>query len=1047
LTIATRTALRIVSACVLLGWCARALALDPTLDVSQYAHSAWKIRDGFFSDAEWFAQTSDGYLWLGGESGLTRFDGVRSVPWLPPKGASLPNSYARVLLATRDGALWIGTLRGLARWHGGKLTTFPQLDGETVNGLFEDREGTVWIGAASRGRGKVCAIRKSECECSGDDGTLGAYVGPVYEDSKGNVWVAAASGLWHWKPGAPRRSSPIIWFGGLQGISESADGTLLVEVGDAVVRVLDDKVEALPLPALQQQDHMSALLRDRDGGLWIGTQNEGLLHVHGDRTDVFSRADGLSGETVWSLFEDREGNIWVATSEGIDRFRTLAAATTLLGRGMGNVEAIAADRDGSIWVSTDSDLERWNDGHVTIYRPAREKSTANLSTRIARPANVVEIVVKGLPDHPAGSLFQDSRGRLWLGTTRGLGYLQKDRFVFVAGVPDGYIDSIAEDGEGHLWIAHRDAGLLRLSADGGIRRVAWSEISQNAAWTRVTTDPVGGGVWLGFFAGGIVHFVDGRVRESYSVRDGLGNGAVNHLQVDRDGTLWVATEGGLSRVRNGRIATLDSTGGLPCDSVDWVIDDDSDKSHWLYMSCGLVRIARADLDAWSTAVDEGTASRPKIRAKVLDSSDGVRSIAGFGIGSFAPHAAKSRDGKLWLKAQDGLTMVDPRHLAFNTLPPPVHVEQIVADRKPYDASLPVQLPPLVRDLRIDYTALSFVAPERVLFRYMLEGRDRDWHDAGNRRQAFYTDLAPGNYRFRVIAANNSGVWNQEGASLAFSVAPAYWQTNWFRVLCVLAFIALLLVLYRLRVRQLARAFNRTLDARVNERTRIARELHDTLLQSFHGLLLRFQTARALLPANPTKASEVLDGALDQAADAITEGRDAVQGLRAPATETNDLAVALRTLGDELAAEGGKDAAALQVEVQGTPRTLHPIVRDEIFRIASEALHNAFRHAAAKQIEVELRYDDRQLGLGVRDDGKGVDPKILSEGGREGHFGMHGMRERAQLIGGKLTVWSAPDSGTEVELSIPASHAYAISSSRRRFRFAEKLYRQGTTSDS
>jgi signal transduction histidine kinase len=252
----------------------------------------------------------------------------------------------------------------------------------------------------------------------------------------------------------------------------------------------------------------------------------------------------------------------------------------------------------------------------------------------------------------------------------------------------------------------------------------------------------------------------------------------------------------------------------------------------------------------------------------------------------------------------------------------------------------------------------------------------------------------------------------------------------------------------LRVRQLARAFNSTLDARVDERTRIARELHDTLLQSFHGLLLRFQTARALLPANPTKASEILDGAIDQAADAITEGRDAVQGLRASTTETNDLAVAIRTLGEELAAEKGADAAdALLVEVQGTSRVLHPIVRDEVFRIAGEALRNAFRHAQAKQIEVEIRYDERQLRLRVRDDGKGLDLKVLSEGGREGHFGMHGMRERAELIGGKLTVWSAPDSGTEVELSVPASHAYATPASPLRSRFAEKLYGQSTTSDS
>ena len=361
----------------------------------------------------------------------------------------------------------------------------------------------------------------------------------------------------------------------------------------------------------------------------------------------------------------------------------------------------------------------------------------------------------------------------------------------------------------------------------------------------------------------------------------------------------------------------------------------------------------------------------------------------------------------------------------------------------------LRLPAQLRDLTIDYTALSLVAPEKVRFRFKLEGQDPDWRETVNNRHVQYSNLAPGNYRFRVIAANNSGVWNEEGASLDFSIAPAYWQTNWFRALCVVAFIALLWGLYLLRVRHLARQFNMTLDARVNERTRIARDLHDTLLQSFHGLLLRFQTAMDLLPNRATEAKQVLGSAIDQAAEAITEGRDAVQGLRSSTTETNDLADAIRTIGEELAAdEGANHGVVLRVEAQGGPRPLHPIVRDEILRIAGEALRNAFRHAEAKQIEVELRYDERDLRLRVRDDGKGIDPKVLSQGGREGHFGMHGMRERAKLIGGKLTVWSGLDSGTEVELSIPAAHAYTSSStSTWRSWLAEKLRRQSTTSAS
>jgi signal transduction histidine kinase len=315
----------------------------------------------------------------------------------------------------------------------------------------------------------------------------------------------------------------------------------------------------------------------------------------------------------------------------------------------------------------------------------------------------------------------------------------------------------------------------------------------------------------------------------------------------------------------------------------------------------------------------------------------------------------------------------------------------------------------------------------VKFRYQLDGYDHDWHDAGTRRQAFYTDLPPGKYSFRVIASNSDGVWNDNAAKLDFSVAPAYYQTNWFRALCAMLLLLLAWTGYRLRIRQLHRQFEMTLDARVAERTRIARDLHDTLLQSFHGLLLRFQTALNLLPDRPAESKQVLASAIDQAAEAITEGRDAVQGLRTSATATNDLADSIRALGEELA---GKDSAGavLQVEVQGTPRALHPIVRDEVFRIAGEALRNAFRHAAAKQIEVELRYDERQLRVRVRDDGRGIDAEMMRAEGREGHFGLRGMRERAQLTGGKLTVWSGLNAGTEVELSIPAPHAYIRSSS-------------------
>src|SRR5713101_7623767 len=331
-------------------------------------------------------------------------------------------------------------------------------------------------------------------------------------------------------------------------------------------------------------------------------------------------------------------------------------------------------------------------------------------------------------------------------------------------------------------------------------------------------------------------------------------------------------------------------------------------------------------------------------------------------------------------------------------------------------------------LEIDYTALSFVAPEKIRFRVKLEGRDPDWKDVGNERKAFYSDLPPRNYRFRVEACNNSGVWNEAGASFDFSIDPAYYQTAWFRASCLAALLGLLWALYRYRLHQIARQFNARLDERVNERTRIARELHDTLLQSFHGLLFRFQAVDNLLPARPGEAKQTLESALDDAAQAITEARDAVYELRSSAGVTTDLAVAVTALGEELAAHHAtaaesQDSATFLVEVEGTPQDLHPILRDEIYRIAEEALRNAFHHARARRIEVEIRYDDRELRVRVRDDGSGIDPSILSHEERAGHWGLTGMRERAKRIGGQMELWSGLGDGTEVELRFPASIAY------------------------
>ena len=1000
---------------VLLGGCLRLFALNPSLDISRYARTTWRVRDGFsLGNIYAMAQTPNGYLWFATEYGLVRFDGVRRVAWVPPAGQHLPDKGAYSLLVTRDGTLWIGTFSGLASWDGTRLTHYPELDGKFVTSMLEDREGTVWAGllgsTAENPTGQLCAIRIGRAQCYLNEGAFGSFVWGLFEDSSGALWAGAESGLWRWKPGTPTHY-PMPHMR-ISDLAKDDDGRLLISVNSAgLQQFTGNKVESYPLRAatnpkrlLQDRDvDSNKLLRDRDGGLWIGTVQRGLIHVHNGRADVFTKSDGLSGDIVMSLFEDREGNVWVATTGGLDRFRELPATTISVKQGLSSdvVTSLVASADDSIWVATYAGLTKWKDGQATIFRKS-----------------------DGLPDDLVQSLFQDDRGQIWATFAgHGLGYLKDDRFVAVPGVPSTEVYSITGDNAGNVWLSG-NRGLSRLRDGHLAEHFPWSALGRHQQAKVIVFDRERGGLWLSFWNdGGVEYFKDGQVRASYSAADGLGKGHVPGLRLDGDGAVWAATEdGGLSRIKDGHIATMTTSNGLPCNTIHWSMED-NDRSIWLYTGCGLVRIARAELDAW---IADPTR---RIETMVWDAADGVM-LHSVSPNSFGPPFAKSIDGKLWLLIGEGIQIVDPSHVAFNKLPPPVHIEQIVADHKMYWQNLPgaevssVRLPARIRDLQIDYTALSLTAPERIHFKYKLERQDRDWREVINDRQVQYSNLAPGAYTFRVIACNNSGVWNEQGDALQFSIAPAYYQTNWFRALCAVLVLALVWAIYQLRIRQLHHDFALALDARIGERTSLARELHDTLLQSFHGLLLRFQIVSELLPDRPVEAKEQLEKAIDRAAEAITEGRDAVQGLRASTVQTNDLARAVNTLGEELARDPASDGSpAFRVTVGGGPRDLHPILRDEIYRIAAEALRNAFRHAQAQQVEVEIRYDNQQFRLRVRDDGKGMDTVVLSGEGREGHFGLQGMRERAKLIGGKLVVWSEVGAGTEVELIVPASSAY------------------------
>ncbi len=785
----------------------------------------------------------------------------------------------------------------------------------------------------------------------------------------------------------------------LASLACGPDGTLWLgtDEGLGLARFKDGAVKPFVTPTFDgSRLAVTSMMFDRDGNLWVGTDAKGLFRIYGNTVEAYGHTEGLSGDSVWALFEDREGIVWAGSTSGIDSFRDPRIVTFSAAEGLGKdlAAGILAGRDGTIWVANNGSLDRIKNGTVSSIRRSN-----------------------GLPGDQVASLLEDRAGNMWVGVDDGL-YLFKDGRFHRIPEPDhqplGMVVGMAEDIDGNIWAecASKPRKLVRIR-DFQVREVF--PASQVPPGHNLAPDPHGG-IWIVTSKGDLVLFRNGILETKVPLS--RGSSSLNRqILVEADGSILVGSEDGLVGWREGKLQRMTTKNALPCDFIISFVKD-KEKRWWLYTRCGVVEFSDSELQRWWASSDA------MVQNRVYDTFDGAQP----NIGSFN-QAAYSPDGRVWFASGVVVQMVDPSNLSQKALPSQAYIESLVADRKEFKATPNLKVPPNPRDLQIDYTSPSFSIPQKVDFRYRLDNYDRDWRDAGTRRQAFYTALPPGKYSFRVIASNSDGVWNDNAAKLDFSVAPAYYQTNWFRALCAAVLLALLWAAYQFRVRQLHHEFAMTLEARVGERTRVARDLHDTLLQSAHGLLLRFQTVSQLLPDRPMEAKEKLDNAIDQTADFITETRDEVQGLRDSTVQNNDLALAISTLGQELGTDPANHQPTFRVALEGEARNLHPILRDEIYKIAAEALRNAFRHSQARQIEVEIRYDNEQFRLRVRDDGKGVDPAILSSQGSEGHYGLPGMRERATLIGGKLVVWSEVDAGTEVELRIPARTAYATAQRR------------------
>ena len=973
-------------------------AVDPSQRITQYAHTAWRIQDGIFSgEPTAIAQTTNGYLWIGTPNGLMRFDGVRFSPWVSVDGQPLSQSVYS-LLADRDGSLWAGTGGGIVNVKGGALNKFPGAHGR-VNSIIQDGRGVVWF-TRSRvrdGGGPLCSVAANSVRCYGKaEGIPIPNADPLTEDPLGNLWIGGPTMVVRWAPG----SSAAFTIGvlksneGLSGaaaLAAGANGSLWVGMSRrgsqlGLQQLLNGTWRSFRAGKFDGTSlSISELYVDRHNSLYVGTYDQGIYRIQGDDVDHFGSNDGLSSDSVNAFCEDSEGNMWVATSRGVDSFRDLKVVSFSAREGLVGqaVSPVLSSRDGTVWIGNEVALNYVRHGKIGSIRPEQ-----------------------GLPGQRITSLFEDRDSRLWIGTDRGLYTYKQEKFRPIRRPDNSAIElvlSITQDAAGNVWAeSFGDRKELIRIEDGRVR--AELPAPEVPSASVLAADPEGGGLWLGLLNGDLARYQDGRIQLFQF--QGHKPGVITQMIATPDGSVMGATPSGVIGLRRGKTQILDARNGLPCNSIYGLVFD-AQNNLWLYTQCGLVELADQDLKSWWENPDA------RVNVRVLDGFDGVQPSAA----TFQPAAARTADGRLWFVNDSILQVVDPGHLPRNPTPPPVHVEGVVADRKRYSPDDGLRLPPLTRDLEIDYSALSFVNPAKVRFRYMLEGHDRGWQEPGTRRQAFYTDLRPGNYRFRVVACNDDGVWNEAGATLNFVVAAKWYQTKWFLVGCFLGGILILWALHRLRMGQAAKALGVRFDERLAERTRIAREFHDTLIQTIQGSKLVADDALDQ-SADPARMRHALEQLSDWLARAIQEERAALNSLRTSATEINDLAEGLRRATEECRMFSPMETS---FSVEGDSKEMHPVVRDEIYRIGYEAIRNASAHSKASRLHVGLKYG-QDLAISVGDNGVGI-PESIINGGTDGHYGLQGMRERAARIGGKLRIVSSVDSGTEVSLVIPGRIAF------------------------
>jgi ligand-binding sensor domain-containing protein/signal transduction histidine kinase len=951
-------------------------ALDPRSALTEYSLVNWAENEGPFPFGVYaMAQDHDGYLWLGTRTGLLRFDGTNFTVW--QGSGSLPDDRISVLRASRDGSLWLGfgTLGGVTRIWRGVVTTFGERDGLAggdVNALFEDHDGSMWVGTF----GGLSRFHDERWERFGADSGLPAEsVLSLHVDRGGNLWVGTGAGVYRRRQSGHRfelastlavtdfaeDSSGVLW------IADPRKGFRTLEPANATV---------WPISPLEDTPGR-ALLYDRSGTLWVGTRSAGLFRIRppvaGEppALEKFTRSDGLLSDEIRTLFEDRDGTLWVGTRMGLSRLSDSSVRAAAVAPGNdAYVYAVAQTSDGSVWTATALGLWRQRAGE-------RQRFSVD----------------HGLPSQIVTALHEDRSGMFWVATMQGIARSAAGRFRAIDFPRDaqlGNIRSITADWHGSLWICDSIRGLFRWNA-GTLTRMN-DGIHQGYPYVAYT-DRIGR-IWVGFWGGGLDVYHDKGVTR-YAASDGLPTGTVNVIHEDLRGAIWVGTSVGLARLDNGRFTTY-APFGFPRSTVVSIVEDGQGYL-WFGLGIGLLRINPAEF----TRVSHDPAAT--LRYRLYASEDGLPGSLGR---PGTPSATRGGDGRLWFLTSVGLAVVDPERLRERPSAGRVRVETVLVDGRRIEPAPGLQFPPGTSRIEINYSILNLAAAPRLRSRFRLEGFDSDWQDAEDRRQASYTNLSPGSYRFEVVSSNNEGEWNESGAVFDFAIEPAFHQTTPFYVAASLALVATVWFMWQSRLRRVRRQF----DLVLAERARVGREIHDTLLQSLVGVALEFDDISSQL--SPSEPLQKQVGRIrEQVEHYIREARQSIWDLRSPTLDQIDLAGALRDFGNAVTL--GRDVR-FEFTLKGKPGRLAPAVEEQLMRIGQETLTNAVRHSGAHLTQMELSYDSSSLRLRVSDDGCGFDPEQIVQAPGV-HWGMTTMRERAAQIGARFILTSRPGVGTTIEV--------------------------------